>query len=560
MSATAEAVEANAKTGFAKQQNYYWNLLPNSPIASSRTDDIWFFNEKVGWLVNSSGYICKTESGGDCWEPKFYLCPSSPGKPYLRCMGWGSEQVGWIGSVTMLSDKDLFNPNNYLKTLLHHTTDGGETWKAVENLPIGSPSGICGFHAVNEKVAYGSGTNDPGLPGPGIVKTTDGGKTWDLIDMQAHADNLIDIYFFDEDNGIVVGGKLNPKVCPATAPGYPPPRLSRYTQLRPVILKTSDGGKSWTNTAADTAGLSCGEWGWKIQFLDEKVGFISLENFVSAAILKTTDGGNSWARMPIKQYGTGLIINMDLEGIGFINENEGWVGGWGSDFRGWMNSFTPDGGKNWVREDYFKLPGGSLGGDQRTRINRYRFIGNPVTAGYCSGQQVFKLQIGGLPKRSAFAEVGTYMEPARAGETGNQPPLIEKGDFAKESSFASNSSGTTKSDLAKRSAFSQASQASLPLIDHDFNISYKALDDGAVEISYQLPDGVESVFLGLWNQLAFCVRTLVNETRLSRGKKKVIWDGRDDVGDPVGEGVYICRVSVNGLHGGSEMVQLAAPA
>ncbi|VAW59776.1 hypothetical protein MNBD_GAMMA11-524, partial [hydrothermal vent metagenome] len=151
-----------------------WKVLGNSPLASSRTDDIWFFDEQNGWLVNSSGYVCKTTDAGNCWQPKFYLCPGSTGKPYLRCMGWASPQVGWFGSVTGIGDDGLKNPDNYLNTLLHQTRDGGETWQPVLNLPRATSAGICGFYAVNEQVAYGAGTNDPGLPGPTVIKTLDG--------------------------------------------------------------------------------------------------------------------------------------------------------------------------------------------------------------------------------------------------------------------------------------------------------------------------------------------------------------------------------------------------
>lgn len=381
-------------------KDFYWEVLPNSPVASSRTDDIWFFDELTGWLVNSSGYVCKTENGGSNWTPKFFLAPNLPSKPYLRCMGWANRQYGWFGSVTGIADAALEYPSQYVKTLLHRTTDGGETWTAVQNLPEDSPAGICGFYAVNEKVVYGSGTNDPGLPGPAIIKTTDGGASWELIDMQEYADNLIDIFFFDEDNGFVVGGKITDQ-CDANRPGYPKPRLSRYAQLKAVVLRTTDGGQSWTNTAADTTGLACGEWGWKVQFLNEQCGFVCLENFVSAAILKTTDGGASWTRHDVADS-SGKIINKDLEGIGFIDENRGWVGGWGNNFNGLMNSYTEDGGKTWIPEDHSNTDPNS---DPRVRINRYRLLGDPVSGGYCSGLQVYKFKFGKKPvKKAAFAD------------------------------------------------------------------------------------------------------------------------------------------------------------
>lgn len=525
-------------------KDFYWEVLPNSPVASSRTDDIWFFDELTGWLVNSSGYVCKTENGGANWTPKFFLAPNLPSKPYLRCMGWSNRQYGWFGSVTGIGDATLEYPSQYIKTLLHRTTDGGETWSAVQNLPEDSPAGICGFYAVNEKVVYGSGTNDPGLPGPAIIKTTDGGESWELIDMQEHADNLIDIYFFDEDNGFVVGGKITDQ-CDAKRPGYPPPRLSRYAQLRPVVLRTTDGGKSWTNTAAQTDGLECGEWGWKVQFLDQQTGFVCLENFVSAAILKTTDGGASWTRHPVADS-SGEIINKDLEGIGFIDENRGWVGGWGNNFNGLMNSYTEDGGKTWIREDHSNTDPNS---DARVRINRYRYFGDPVTGGYCSGLQVYKFKFGKKPvKKAAFADAppasktDDRLAPARSDER-----LVKKSAFAgKKDAFA---------DKTEAFAALQTEQA-LQFPENDFDLASKRLEDGSLEISYRLPKGVKNVFVGLWNQFAFYVKTLVNGDVDSDGRHTVIWDGKDDQGNPVSDGVYICRMSTNGEQGASTMVQL----
>jgi predicted neuraminidase len=68
-----------------------------------------------------------------------------------------------------------------------------------------------------------------------------------------------------------------------------------------------------------------GEWGWKICFVNDNVGYVSLESFSRGAVLKTTDGGKTWTRHPINdQQG-----NVNLEEVAFITEDRGWVGGWG---------------------------------------------------------------------------------------------------------------------------------------------------------------------------------------------------------------------------------------
>lgn len=108
------------------------------------------------------------------------------------------------------------------------------------------------------------------------------------------------------------------------------------------MLHTDDGGETRTDRLAGIADdLPLGEWGWKIQFLDDQVGFVALESFDRAAILKTSDGGLNWTRIEVDDPQG----NANLEGIGFLDEQTGWVGGWGSaSFEEGFSSATSDGG------------------------------------------------------------------------------------------------------------------------------------------------------------------------------------------------------------------------
>lgn len=320
----------------------------NAPDASSRTDDIWFADPQRGWAANSNGRIIYTEDGGDSWVEQL-----ADDDVYFRCLGFADDQTGWAGTLT--TGKRLFR-----------TVDGGASWTLVNDLPDNQPSAICGMSVVSQSVVYLSGTNFPNRP-TGIYKTTDGGASWSAIDMEPWADMLIDCYFTDENTGWVVGGKI-----PQDEP-----------QIRdnsfPVVLKTTDGGATWENKLESISNdLAKGEWGWKIQFLNERVGFVSLEAFDVGAILKTTDGGENWERLPINDPQQ----NANLEGVGFIDENTGWVGGWGDrQFERQSSSATEDGGQTWRDAN-------EIG----RAINRFRFFGNPVTIGYSSGVTVYKYE------------------------------------------------------------------------------------------------------------------------------------------------------------------------
>jgi flagellar hook assembly protein FlgD len=92
--------------------------------------------------------------------------------------------------------------------------------------------------------------------------------------------------------------------------------------------------------------------------------------------------------------------------------------------------------------------------------------------------------------------------------------------------------------------------------DHGFELTQVQNDDGTVQISYTLPQDAENVFVGLWNKFAFHVRTLVSEKMQLRGKQTIIWDGKDDQGNPVGPGVFICRMCTAGDKGASQFIEL----
>lgn len=328
----------------------FWRVT-NAPEASSRTDDIWFLDHNRGWAVNSNGQILHTADGFSTWTEQFH-----DEELYLRCVGFASESRGWVGTLTA-------------SNRLLETHDGGANWTAVTDLPDLAPSAVCGLAVVNESVVYASGTNFPNRPAR-MMRTVDGGATWQAWEMSAHADLLVDTYFTDPDNGWVVGGL-------ATVPN--PTR----DDVRAVVLRTTDGGRTWTDKAAPLdEQLPLGEWGWKIHFVTEQLGYVALESFTRAAILKTVDGGESWIRIDVNDPQG----NANLEGIGFLDETVGWVGGWGSaSFTEGFSSATVDGGETW--QDANQI--GRF-------LNRFRFF-RDIPIGYASGLTIYKYSDEPLP-------------------------------------------------------------------------------------------------------------------------------------------------------------------
>lgn len=426
----------------------------NTPDARDhgRYDDIWFASERVGWGVNGAGQIIKTVDGAETWTVK----KSLPGA-YLRCVAFANEKVGWVGT-TAGSHR------------LYQTNDGGESWAEVVNLPAGAPSKICGLWVLDENVVFACGSNLPEDPTI-FIKTTDGGRTWSARDMKNQATTLIDIYFRDALNGWVVGG-LDSVQCAGRTPG-------KY-DLVPVILRTRDGGETWVSKLKYPdpdpkkqlfSLYPRGEWGWKIQeVLAHNTLVVSLQNYRDGAILWSDDGGENWERRLINDRQR----NANLEGVGFLDSQRGWVGGWGDLNKvGGFTSRTEDGGRTWDDDN-----------DVLFRVNRFRFLGEPVAIGYAAGAFVYKYD-----------------------------------------------------DAAKDATAFPADLAASPRVVVSGN--------GILTVSVQAGDGDALVAVRIFApETGALVRTL-NGTVGPR--HEIVWDLLDDAGDPVAPGVYFLRSTVDGV-------------
>lgn len=303
--------------------------------AGWKHDDVFFIDPDTGWVVaNTEGEIHKTEDGGHSWRLQF--APAS--RPYFRCVAFVDEKVGFACNLTA---KEHGDP-------LYRTRDGGATWSVVEM--DGGVEGLCGVSIVDAKTITATGK----YWGPAhFAKSSDGGDTWSVTALAPLLHQAVDLHFWNEREGVLLGGSEG------------------GGGSRVVVLGTTDGGETWTERYR---GPRDGEWGWKLSFPSREVGYASVDtealapDAVDAAyFLKTRDGGWTWERKPFYrgQY--------RAQGIGFISEEEGWMGSFLED-RPWMA--TTDGGESWK----------AIGpGD---RINRFRFTRG---IGFAAGHRLYRL-------------------------------------------------------------------------------------------------------------------------------------------------------------------------
>ena len=318
----------------------YWKELTNFPETTGRNDDICFITPEKGWAINNQGRLYKTENGGETWRLQFQKEDS-----FFRTVVFADSLNGWLGTIG-LDEKDLYSSDSII---LYETRDGGEHWKPSK-IAGAYPTGLCGLQKVNEKVIVGCGR----VRGPSyFVKTMDQGKTWTSLDLSDKAGSLIVPHFFDEQNGIMIGGTTRDK-----------------ENSKALILSTADGGATWKKLFESS---QTGEYCWKIVFPSENIGYVSIQRNVDDGnfhFLKTEDKGKTWKEMEYakRHYFT--------QGIGFVNEDVGWIGGSSS----YGTYETIDGGKSWK-----SVPEFGKG------LNKFQFFGD--TLGYATGKKIYKFEL-----------------------------------------------------------------------------------------------------------------------------------------------------------------------
>ena len=252
--------------------------LGDSPISDYRISDLQFADEANGWLLagasgmNPTGVMLfHSQDGGKTWER--LLDPSSA---YLQdCTDihiyFKDARVGWaMGSCDKGGDP-------YLK----RSDDAGHTWQEVE-LPgpssepdlWQSQSWICGLQSLHF-VSPQDGFFTAGCPNYSfsdfravLWSTHDGGESWEA----GLLPGIGALGFINADTGWL---------------------LAFHTETgKHSLYKTEDGGKSWTAIASLDWNTTT-PWD-KLNFVDDRNGWIATVGQVNGALARTEDGGVSW--------------------------------------------------------------------------------------------------------------------------------------------------------------------------------------------------------------------------------------------------------------------------
>ena len=192
--------------------------------------------------------------------------------------------------------------------IILHTTDGGKTWQLQQS---GVPEALQRIVFVDENHGW--------IGGQGVLlRTENGGKSWQVIRE----------------------GDLQPSRSGARSYGsiraihFIDPKQGWVGVDRGQILRTTDGGKTWTPQQTGTTQQSITD----LHFINSKEGWaVAPQRRTGGLILHTVDGGDYW-EIQAKTHQRCI-------GVHFLNATSGWV-----IMENGTSLLTTDGGESWKRD------------------------------------------------------------------------------------------------------------------------------------------------------------------------------------------------------------------
>jgi photosystem II stability/assembly factor-like uncharacterized protein len=344
---TKPAVAAPAPTFDSALANLKFREI-GPAIMGGRVDDFAVVenNTDTVYFGAASGGVWKTTNGGITWEPLF-----------------DHEAVSTIGAIAVApSDPSLVwvgtgEANNRQSSSwgngIYKSTDSGKTWKHM-GLDATQHIGRIAIHPANPNIVYAAALGHLWGPNPerGLYKTTDGGKTWKQVLSINDDTGVVDVAMDPQSPDTLYAAAYERRRTPYGYNGGGPGG---------GIYKTTDGGATWKklgappsapSSAGGSAGAAAkgglpegdtGRIGLAIYRRNPNIVYALVEN-AKGGIFRSEDKGETWAKMgetdPRPSYYSRVVVDPN-------NDLRIWV-------LGAPMYYSEDGGKtfrtNWVQK------------------------------------------------------------------------------------------------------------------------------------------------------------------------------------------------------------------
>jgi photosystem II stability/assembly factor-like uncharacterized protein len=207
---------------------------------------------------------------------------------------------------------------------IRRTTDAGASWSFVSSTGAVRPNAVA-FGSPTVGVTVGDAA--------AILRTTDGGLTWTAAQVTAGVASFSDVAFADANTVVVVGATTRRSTdggqtfsAVTTPPGnayrvaFGSPQAGVVVGVGNQVYWTADGGQNWT--AGTGAALSTVTGFREVTFLDASTVIAVRQGVTRGVILRSADGGRTWTSADSGI--TGVTVNL---AVAFASPSVGVVTG-----------------------------------------------------------------------------------------------------------------------------------------------------------------------------------------------------------------------------------------
>ena len=341
-----------------------WELLQNSPTTND-LHSVFFLNDSTGWIAGDNSTIFKTTNSGATWMQQ-----TSPEASNFQCITFVNADTGWAcgtggtvikttnGGTNWISQTftgSKFNSMDFIDAntgyicgdngIIWKTADGGGNW-------VNQPSGIIqNLHQIKfEDATTGFAVGDYAY----ILKTSTGGNSWQI------------------KNGPSIGGQIfytfdvvysHPNFCILSTGTF-----TRYS---------TDDGESWrlgdfpaeainsiTYLQHDSTYFGVGTNGYIARTINHGTNFTQEQSpttqtlysgchpDISNFIWAVGANGTILKNIPAWNYLSIGIASMRWQDMKFINQDTGWVVGYGKNNGDGYIAKTTNSGTDWLTQTF----------------------------------------------------------------------------------------------------------------------------------------------------------------------------------------------------------------
>lgn len=186
----------------------YW-LKQNSPTTNNLRR-CFFLDSLTGWVVGDSGTIIHTSNKGSSWSVQ-----ESNIRSFFTSVYFINKRIGWGLAWSLYTD------TNFYGTIVLKTTNGGLNWDSTR-YPVSNVYLKC-IYFIDSLVGFMGGSP------ANIIKTTDGGNTWNYCQLDSNIFSQFPVnnfVFLNYSYGFAYGGVMD---------------------MGGVLWRTTNGGQHWTS-------------------------------------------------------------------------------------------------------------------------------------------------------------------------------------------------------------------------------------------------------------------------------------------------------------------------